>query len=502
MLSVATHPMTAVYSGDTNVAAGTSATLNQVVNKASTTVAVTTSGTPAVYASTVTFTATVNVTGPGSTAGGNPTGTVTFTIDGTAQAPSSVSTSAGVTTATFSTSTLTVAGSPHSVSAVYNGDGSFNASASSSLAGGQTITQATGVVSLSTSGTPSVYGQSVTFTATVTPGSPTGTVTFKDGVTTICNAVALAAGSATCTTSTLSVATHPFTATYSGDTNVSAATSATVNQVVNKADTSTALATSGTPTVFGQSVTFTATVSVTAPGSTAGANPTGTVDFKDGATIIGSGTLSTTAGVTTATFSTTSLAVGTHSMTAVYNGDSSFNGSTSSAVSQVVNKANSSTAVVSSVNPSVFGQSVTFTATVTAVAPGAGTPSGTVTFKDGGVSIGTGTLAGGSATLTTSSLAIGAHSITVDYAGDSSFNTSSSATLTQTVNKTGTTGTLTSSVNPSTFGQSVTFTVTVTSNSGGGRPTGNVTFKWQRPGDLQHQLAERRHAQHDRRLRG
>src|SRR5207244_2399522 len=103
---------------------------------------------------------------------------------------------------------------------------------------------------------------------------------------------------------------------YAGDTSFNSSTSNTVSQVVNKASTTTTLASSVNPSVFGQSVTFTATVAVTAPGTTAVADPSGNVDFKDGATTIGSGTLSTTAGVTTATYSTSTLTVGTHSMTA------------------------------------------------------------------------------------------------------------------------------------------------------------------------------------------
>src|SRR5207245_2215702 len=147
------------------------------------------------------------------------------------------------------------------------------------------------------------------------------------------------------------------------------------------------------------------------------------------------------------------------------------------ALTQTVNKANTTTALTSSVNPSVFGQSVTFTATVTANSPGAGTPTGTVTFKAGATTVGTGPLSGGVATFSSSTLAVGGHSITADYNGDSSFNISSGA-LTQTVNKANTTTALTSSVNPSVFGQSVTFTATVTANSpGAGTPTGTVTFR-------------------------
>src|SRR5262249_57419733 len=99
--------------------------------------------------------------------------------------------------------------------------------------------------------------------------------------------------------------------------------------------------------------------------------------------------------------------------------------------------------VTSSVNPLVFGQAVTFTATVSAVAPGAGTPTGTVTFKDGAISIGSGTLSAGSATFSTSSLSVGTHTVTVSYAGDTNLTASTSANLLQTVNQVGSTPVLT-----------------------------------------------------------
>ena len=92
-----------------------------------------------------------------------------------------------------------------------------------------------------------------------------------------------------------------------------------------------------------------------------------------------------------ATFTTSSLTVGTHAITAGYSGDTNF-ATSSGSVLQTVNKASASTTVTSSVNPLVFGQNVTFTATVSAVNPGAGTPTGTVTFLDGATSIGIGLL--------------------------------------------------------------------------------------------------------------
>src|SRR5262249_42968574 len=143
---------------------------------------------------------------------------------------------------------------------------------------------------------------------------------------------------------------------------------------------------------------------------------------------------------------------------------------------QTVNKSASLTAVTSSLNPSVFGQTVTFTATVSAVAPGSGTPTGTVTFLDGTATLGTRSLSAGSATLATSALTIGNHTISLSYAGDANFNTSTSAAITQT-DKGASSTAVTSSLNPSVFGQAVTFTATVSAVAPAtGTPTGTVTF--------------------------
>jgi sugar lactone lactonase YvrE len=182
--------------------------------------------------------------------------------------------------------------------------------------------------------------------------------------------------------------------------------------------TTTTVTSSVNPSVFGQQVTFTATV---APVSGSG-TPSGTVTFLDGGTAIGTGNLN---GSGIATFSTTTLAVGNHTITTSYPGDGTFTGSSGSLTGnpQVVNRAATTTAVTSTLNPSVFGQQVTFTATLTATAPGAGTPSGTVTFLDGGTAIGTGNLNGsGIATFSTTTLAAGNHTITTSYLGDGNFS--------------------------------------------------------------------------------
>lgn len=183
----------------------------------------------------------------------------------------------------------------------------------------------------------------------------------------------------------------------------------------------TTLASSKNPSIFGDNVTFTATV-------TAGSGtPTGTVTFKDGATT--RATVALSAGK--AAFATSTLAGGTHSVTAVYGGSASYAASTSPALSQVVNRQATSTALVSSLNPSTVGKPVTFTATVKAAT--SGTPSGTVTFKDGATTRATVALSAGKAAFTTSTLAAGTHSITAAYGASVSYAASTSPPLAQTV---------------------------------------------------------------------
>src|SRR5262249_52535505 len=137
----------------------------------------------------------------------------------------------------------------------------------------------------------------------------------------------------------------------------------------------------------------------------------------------------------------------------------------STALTQAVNKAPTTTTIASSVNPSSSGQNVTFTATVTSGA------TGSVQFLDGTVSLGSAVISGGSATFLIASLTAGGHSIIASYACDPNSNAIASPALTQTVNKAPTTTTIASNVNPSSFGQSVTFTATVTSGA-----TGSVQF--------------------------
>jgi Bacterial Ig-like domain (group 3) len=318
-----------------------------------------------------------------------------------------------------------------------------------------TVQPAVTTTTLAAPPSPSVSGQSVTFTAAVTVALPpttidpvpTGVVTFYDNGTSIGTgmlSVVSGQDQATFTTNKLSTASHPITAEYtSGDGNfVPSAVSSAVTEVVDPASTTTSVGSSGTPSVHGQSVTFTATISVVGPGSTAVAYPTGAVTFYDGSTSIGIGMLSVVSGQDQATFSTTSLSTATHSITAAYtSGDGNFTANpASTAISQMVNKDTTTTTAGASPSSANLGQTVTFTATVMANSPGSGTPTGTVDFYDtttstdltpGGIALSSGT-----ASFSTTSLAAGPHTIKATYSGDGNFVTSSGTATTITIGQT------------------------------------------------------------------
>jgi len=295
-------------------------------------------------------------------------------------------------------------------------------------------------------------------------GTPSGSVRFYNGATLLA-VKTLSGGTAAYSTAALPVGTDSIKVVYEGDGTYATSTSAVLSQVVKKAASTTALIASVNPSSYGQTITFTATV-------TGGAGvPSGTVTFLKNGLNLAAVTLNS---LGKATFATAALVPGTHAITAIYSGNASYLTSTSAAVSEVTNATATTTKLTSSLNPSIRGQAVTFTATVSAGA--FGTPNGTVTFKNGTANLGVVALSGGTATLTTSALVGGANSITAVYSGSSTYIASTSAVLTQTVRHAATTTTLVSSLNPSTHGTAVTFTATVTAASGP-TPTGNVTFK-------------------------
>jgi subtilisin family serine protease len=280
-------------------------------------------------------------------------------------------------------------------------------------------------ISLSSGVNPSVSGDTLVFTATVTPAG-NGSVQFFDGGSPLSGSIPLSNGTGSFTTSTLALGSHSITANYTGDNQRSASVSPALIQNVVKGNTSISLSlTSGTnPSLTGDILTFTATV---APNSA-----TGSVVFFDGAAAI-SGTMPLVSGSASVTIST--LSAGSHAITAQYSGDATFNAATSTALLQTVNQPGASSTVSlilhAGQNPSVFGSSLTFVAAVT---PASAT--GTVVFFDGAVAIsGSLPLTDHKARLSTSALTPGTHSITAQYSGDANFNGATSSALIQNVVK-------------------------------------------------------------------
>jgi hypothetical protein len=363
----------------------------------------------------------------------------------------------------------------------------------SNVNSGDKFTYGSSTTSLASSVNPSVVGQPVTYTATAVSSAasassvvPTGHIEFLDG------GIAIAAcgggtgepvngsGVATCPVTYTGPGTHTMTATYLGDLNYTGSTSSPLPQVVDKASTTTRLTSSANPSVVGQPVTFTGTASPVAPGA---GTPTGTIEFLQGGTPIaacGGATGEPVNGAGVATCAVTYSATGTYAITATFPGDANFTTSTSTAVSQVVDKAATTTTLTSSANPSVVGQPVTLTATATATSPGSGTPTGTIEFLDGGTPIvacggaGGEPVSAGRATCTVAFATSGTHHLTAVYAASAGYTTSTSSPLTQTVSTTPIPTSIGVGVSPNPVGgQPVTVTATI---SPSGTPSGTVTF--------------------------
>jgi hypothetical protein len=453
-LSVGSHPISVVYSGDGFFLANTSV-FSQSVQSAPTSTAIISSGNPVVYGQAITFTATV------TSAGGAPSGLVNF-MEGNSLLGSGTL-SGGQ--ASFTT-TAPLAVGTHGVTAIYPGSGSIFAGSSSQQLS-QVITAASTTTTLVSSANPTSFGQLVTFTAVVSTaatGKPTGTVNFKDNGTLIGQGTLNNQSQATLPISTLSLGNHSITADYAGDSNFAGSSSAIVAELVQKGNSNLALTASPQTAAQGSPVTFTATL-VPSTG-TAGES----IAFIEGSNTLGTGLLDTSGH---ASFVTNTLSLGPHIVIASYAGDNNLQGSVSSPAFAIVYKT-STTSLASSENPSTFGDSVTFTAIVTGAG---GVPSQTVTFMDTfnavTTSLGVAALDNtGHASFTTAptALAAGLHTIVANYSGDGNFAPSASPPLAQVVNTPSTLQTtLTHSPEPVHVGKKLTFTAIV-ANSGNAIP--------------------------------
>lgn len=450
-LSAGSHTLTASFSGNVNYAASNAPPLSLSVQATTTQTAlsaasaITLAGTPATWS--------VLVTSPT----GIPTGQVAFR-DGTTVLATATLSATG--TATVSSSAL--AHGTHAMTAVYSGDGNYLSS--TSLVLDQVVQLALPTVTLSGPAAPVEAGLNTTFVAALTtPGvSPTGTVSLLDGGSAIATDTVTGTGSFSFSTAALAVGTHTITASYGGDADHNAAVSLALNLVIRQASSAVSLAASANPLTQGNNLTLAATVTSDSPGLG------GQVRFYDGSTLLGSTSLGSQG---KASLATAQLSPGTHTLTAVYGGDTDHAASTSPVLTEVVLEISSAT-LTSNNNPSASGQSVVLTGVV--AGSGKVAPTGNISLADNGALMATVALdKNGSATFNTNTLGVGKHSITLSYSGDANF-AGTSAQLTQTVIDATTSTTLAGPASPATFGQAMSLTATVTSN--GAPATGTVTF--------------------------
>jgi hypothetical protein len=358
-----------------------------------TTTTISSSLNPSTFGQPVTLTATV------TSGSGTPTGTMGFFDK---------SISLGATTLVNGTASMTfssLGAGPHSITAVFQGSLKYKSSASTPLS--QVVDVATTMTTVLSSRNPVPVKQAVTYSATVTSGyggAVTGTLTFRDGSSTIA-VLPLSGNQASYRTKYPLIGTHAITVAYSGDTNNVSSISPVLAEYVEYTSTTTVM-TSGSPSLVGQPVTFTATVT-----SMYGPIPNGElVVFYDGTTAMASVALAGGKAI----YTTLGLSAKAHSIKVVYGGDGIFMPSTGT-VQQLVVKYATTTVLTSTPNPSNFGQLVTFTATVTSAGP---IPTGKLKFLDGTLGIGTVVLNAGVATLSKSNVTIGTHAITAQYLSD------------------------------------------------------------------------------------
>jgi hypothetical protein len=273
---------------------------------------------------------------------------------------------------------------------------------------------------------PSVsYGTaSVTLSGTLASGNlapPNGesVVITLSGVTKHATLGAGGAFSAAFVVSTLGVSGSPYTITYSyaGDQTY-APTRATGSLTVSKGSANLALTSSHGSAVYGQPITFVATVTAT------GATPTGAVTFYSGSTPMGTVTLH---GSDTAMLTISRLAPGSHSISAAYSGDVDFVSATSRPTSESIAKASTRVVIIPrGGHHAGKAAPIALTAEILPVAPGAGTPTGVVTVMSGKNRLASQALRGGQATFALSSKSLSNKALTVVYSGDADFR---SATL-------------------------------------------------------------------------
>lgn len=319
--------------------------------------------------------------------------------------------------------------------------------------GGATLTNTLSTPNIST------FGENVLLSATLSNITATGYMIFKTGDI-VLGYSAISNGIATLTTAELPVGVNNITATYSGDATYASVISNIRVMTTNKRATTVVNSTSLSSITIGTLVTFTATV------SNAGSSivfPTGEASFYDNGVLIGRSDFNGTKNTTT--FSTSALAIGSHSITMGYAGDTNYLASNASSINVTVSKVSTTTGLISSTTTSPVGVAVTLTASVSKVSPGISAPilTGSFSFYDGATLLQTIAIASESISvpLITSTLSTGTHSITVAYSGDNNYIASTSSIVTVTVGKLVTSTTISANPSVASQGASITFSAAV-----------------------------------------
>jgi YD repeat-containing protein len=304
--------------------------------------------------------------------------------------------------------------------------------------------------------TPSTiqFGQSVTLTATVTPATLTGTITFSSG-TTVLGTATLVNGTASLAVTTLSVGSAAITATYGGNADYQPSVSATASVTVNKKTATATIAVTPATGALAQTVTVNTTVT--------GGSPTGQVQILANGAVISTQTLTNGA----VSFTSSPLAAGTTSFSANYLGDTQNTTATATAVAATRTKALPAMSLSTSATTIPYGNALTLSTQPAQVSTFAVT--GAVAFKSGATLIGTAAV-GGNALFTTNTLPVGTYAIKAEYAGDSNYLPNTTATVNVTVTAAATTVTLGLPPAPLLSGRSLVFNVTVA----GVNPSGQV----------------------------
>ncbi len=386
-------------------------------------------------------------------------GTITFFDNGR---PTGSATLTGQQPATYTASNLTPGA--HAFTAAYAGDNSFTASVSPAI----TLTSpfSNTSLALSTAAPTAVAGAPVILTATLTPASAGGSITFLDG-NVILAQQPLAAGQATFTTSTLAVGTHALTVLYAGDPNDSIAASPVLAVTIKPSPTTLILAGLAVTQIVDTPVSVTASITpVTATGQVTWLDSY-TAPNQPQATIQTLGQTSLHAGLATLNLAT--LPVGNHVLSAAYAGDTSNLAAVSAPMSTIVSPL-TATLVLSSPQTSL----AYLTPATLAVTVSPATATGSVFLRDSsGTQVGQAQLANAAVTFTLPNLSIGLHSFTAAYAGDLNDSAASSLPLTLTITPAPSTLTLAQPPGQIAAGAPVTLSVTIAPAAA----SGSVTFR-------------------------